>query len=119
MDDLKIISTSAKSLKLQAAINFTNPTPYSATIPYADVKILVNGTELGHATIRDAVVRPGLNVRIPVMATWDPSAVAGRNGSAVGRELLSQYISGMSTPDQSRSPTDQYRLQHIFDAEDS
>ena len=92
--DLRIVSTTDHSLSLKASANFTNPTKYAASIPYADVNILVNKTIVGHATIKDAEVEPGKNLNIPIEAVWDPSTGGGSNGTAIGRELLSQYISG-------------------------
>jgi len=82
-------------LTLQAKVNLTNPTQYSATIPYVDINILTNNTILGHATVRNVEIVPGNNTNVTVQAIWDPSS-HGPNGAAIGRELLSQYISGMS-----------------------
>jgi hypothetical protein len=81
-------------LTLQGKVNFTNPTQYSATIPYVDINILAKNTILGHATINNVKIVPGNNTNITVQAVWDPSA-QGSEGAAIGRELLSQYISGM------------------------
>ena len=85
-----IVDTDPRSLTLTANVNFTNPTPYSATVPYADINILVNGTVLGHATARDLAVKPGNNTDLPITAMWHPSKLSGHNGTIVGRELLSQ-----------------------------
>lgn len=74
-----------------------NPTNYSATVPYIDIKILVNGTEMGHATAHNVSLVPGPNTNINVTAVWQPSAATGEQGRLVGRELLSQYISGYNT----------------------
>lgn len=81
---------------LSAAVNFTNPTNYTAEIPYADINILVNGTVLGHGSIRNVLVGRGDNTNIPVQAVWEPSKSNGSVGGSVGRELLSQYISGIA-----------------------
>lgn len=75
-------------------MNFTNPTEYSAKVPFVDVLILVNGTTLGHATARNIVVVPGVNIKIPIRAVWQPYKSSGIDGVAMGRELLSQYVSG-------------------------
>lgn len=75
-------------------MNFTNPTPYTATLPFADVSILVNGTELGHAIAEAVTIKPGFNAQVPVTAVWNPYDASGSKGAAVGKELLSQYISG-------------------------
>lgn len=94
VDDIRILSTTDRSIKLEATMNFTNPTPYSATLPFADVTILVNGTELGHATVESVAVKQGFNAQVPITAVWNPWDASGRDGGEIGRELLSQYISG-------------------------
>jgi hypothetical protein len=75
-----------------------------------DLHIVKNGTLLGHATIRDLNIVPGVNDAVVVGAVYDPLGVtetddtdSGRNKTErkaarkVGRELLSQYISGWNT----------------------
>ena len=78
-------------------MNITNPTEYAASVPYADIHIVKNGSLLGHATARDLYVQPGENDNLLVKAVYDPLALGGENATAVGRELLSQYISGWNT----------------------
>ncbi|KAI9843873.1 MAG: regulator of (H+)-ATPase in vacuolar membrane [Sclerophora amabilis] len=94
---LKILDTSETTLVLQALVNLTNPTAYSASVPFIDINILSNDTLVGHATARDVEVVPGLNENIIVEALWDPASPSGKKGRDVGRELLSQYISGWNT----------------------
>lgn len=53
--------------------------------------MLNNGSVLGHATAEDVSVIPGPNHDISVKALWEPD---GEKGEAIGRELLSQYVSG-------------------------
>lgn len=91
---LTILETTEKTLTLEARVNFTNPTEYSAYAPYVNIHILNNNTLLGHATAQNVYVSPGRNDNVLVQALWDPSALGGKNGSSVGRELLSQYVSG-------------------------
>jgi len=91
---MRVVQTTGRSITLQAAMNFTNPTPYSATLPLVDVSIMVNGTRLGHASVKGVSVKPGFNARVPVTAVWNPWDASGRDGGAIGKELLSQYISG-------------------------
>lgn len=95
MGNLSIVDTSRTSLTLQAHVNFTNPTNYSATVPYFNINVLVNNTLMGRATVDEAVVRPGNNTNLAVTIRWDPFTLSGRKGKDIGRELLSQYISGM------------------------
>jgi hypothetical protein len=42
-------------------------------------------------------VGQGNNTNVRVEATWDPSKFGGDLGAEIGRELLSQYISGFNT----------------------
>ncbi|THX44371.1 hypothetical protein D6D10_00510 [Aureobasidium pullulans] len=95
--NLQIIDTGKTSLTLTASVNFTNPTEYSATVPFVDIHILTNGTLLGHATAKDIKVVPGVNTNILVTAVWDPQTMGGEEGHHVGVEFLSQYISGYNT----------------------
>jgi len=97
MGNLSIVETSPTSITLHVHVNFTNPTNYSATVPYFDIDILVNGTHLGHAMARDVEVRPGNNTNVVVSAVWDPYSNGGAKGKQVGAELLSQYVSGFNT----------------------
>lgn len=73
----------------------TNPTNYSATVPYIDLNILTNNTFLGHAIARNLTVLPGQNDNLPVTAVWSPTSSPA--SAAMGREFLSQYISGYNT----------------------
>ena len=91
---LNLLDTTPSSVLLEVLANITNPTNYSATVPFVDLQILVNGTLVGNATTRAVTVRPGHNVNIPVQAKWDPSGLSGKEGAAVGKNLISQYISG-------------------------
>ncbi|KAF2198402.1 hypothetical protein GQ43DRAFT_378707 [Delitschia confertaspora ATCC 74209] len=94
---LTIIDTSPTSITLSALVNFTNPTKYSATVPYFNINILVNGTVLGQAIAEDIIVRPGNNTNMPVKVVWDPFTNSEKPGKEIGSELLSQYISGFNT----------------------
>ncbi|KAL8819227.1 MAG: hypothetical protein Q9191_007778, partial [Dirinaria sp. TL-2023a] len=87
---LRILETTARTILLKAKVNITNPTDYSATVPYVDILMLNNGSVLGHATAKGVTVRPGPNRDIKVKALWEP---ADFKAEAVGRELLSQYVS--------------------------
>ncbi|KAJ4365270.1 hypothetical protein N0V83_008889 [Neocucurbitaria cava] len=95
--NLSIVDTSPTSITLHANVNLTNPTNYSATVPYFNINILVNGTKLGQATAKDVEVHPGNNTNILITAVWDPFTNSGAKGKEVGSELLSQYVSGFNT----------------------
>ena len=92
---LRIVSTTKESLLIEARVNMTNPTNYSASVPYVSVNLLSNGTLLGSAIAEDMKVVPGRNENMLVRARWEPLSVSGRKGLEAGKELLSQYISGM------------------------
>lgn len=95
--NLTVLDSSADGLTIQAYVNFTNPTSYSATVPYANIKLLTNGTALGHVTARNLTIIPGNNTNLLVQAQWEPFVASGAKGKSIGRELLSQYISGYNT----------------------
>ncbi|KIX04571.1 uncharacterized protein Z518_05441 [Rhinocladiella mackenziei CBS 650.93] len=84
---MEVVDTSEKSLTLQARVNVTNPTGYSASVPYCNVSIWVNETRIGYAWASANIV-PGPN-NVTVRASWEVGDV--------GREWLSQYISGYNT----------------------
>jgi hypothetical protein len=84
-------------MTMQVHVNVTNPSNYSATIPYFSINILVNGTVLGQALIHDMHVKPGNNTNLISTALWDPFTNSGEHGREVGSEMLSQYISGFNT----------------------
>ncbi|KAK4895167.1 hypothetical protein LTR27_006776 [Elasticomyces elasticus] len=94
---LQILDTSPTSLTLGARVNITNPTNYSASVPFMDIHILANDTVIGHATAKGIEIVPGRNDNMYVEAVWDPSTLGGQEGKKVGREFLSQYISGYNT----------------------
>lgn len=60
-------------------------------MPYVNIHILSNGTLLGQASARKITIVSGANDNIPIEALWHPS---GMKGEEIGKELLSQYISG-------------------------
>ena len=81
-------------MTMQVHVNFTNPTNYSATVPYFSLNIINNGSVLGQALAKDLKVHPGDNTDLVMTAVWDPYTNGGSKGKAIGAELLSQYISG-------------------------
>ena len=97
IDSLEILDTTKTSLKLRARANITNPTDYSAHIPYINFNVLNNDTVLGSITAEDLHLTPGRNVNLIATALWDPSAASGKRGVSVARNFISQYISGFNT----------------------
>lgn len=95
--NLSIIDTSPTSMTFSVNVNLTNPTNYSATIPYFNINVLVNGTHLAQAIVEDMEIKPGNNTNLLAKAVWDPLGFGGVKGKEVGAEMLSQYISGFNT----------------------
>ncbi|KAK4977513.1 hypothetical protein LTR66_010658 [Elasticomyces elasticus] len=95
--NFNILETGKGCLVFSAEVNFTNPTLYSATVPFVDVILFTNETALGHATARDVTIVPGVNEGILVTAVWDPLAAGGEAALPISRDFLSQYISGWNT----------------------
>lgn len=93
---IEILDTAYKSITLQARVNITNPTPYTAHIPAFSIHVLSNGSLVGAATAENLDVIKGKNTNLLITAKWNPS-MGGDRGEELGRELLSQYISGLNT----------------------
>lgn len=79
---------------VSAQANFTNPTNYSATVPFVDLLVLYNDTVVAHLTAHNISVGPGNNSYVPVDFFWCPLDEAGADGVEAGRALLSSYVSG-------------------------
>jgi hypothetical protein len=77
-------------------VNITNPTPYSAHIPFISIHVESNGTTIGEAFAENLDIKPGNNTELSVSATWNPS-MGGDKGLRRGRDLLSEYLSGYNT----------------------
>ncbi|KAI0009283.1 hypothetical protein F4779DRAFT_582825 [Xylariaceae sp. FL0662B] len=93
---IKIVDTTSDSITLQALVNLTNPTPYTAYVPFVNIHVLNNGSVLGDATVENLDVTQGENSNILVTAKWNPS-MDGHISRQIGRELISQYLSGWNT----------------------
>lgn len=93
---IRVLETTTEGVKLEALVNITNPTPYTAHIPSIGVHILCNGSVIGAATAKDLDISAGQNTNLLVGAEWNPS-MGGDEGRQIGRDLLSQYLSGLNT----------------------
>ncbi|KAK2047473.1 hypothetical protein LZ31DRAFT_551301 [Colletotrichum somersetense] len=91
--DVKIISTSSSSMTIEALVNVTNPTPYTAVVPYVNVHIVRDGFVLGSATAENMRVVRGMNTNLVVTATWNPAA-GGEASRKVASDMISEYLSG-------------------------
>ncbi|KAH7154955.1 hypothetical protein B0J13DRAFT_593379 [Dactylonectria estremocensis] len=74
--EIQILNTSETGVHLQALVNITNPTEYTAVVPYINIHILHKGEILGEA-----------------VATNIDFGLAHK----IGRKLLSDYVSGKNT----------------------
>ncbi|VBB77284.1 Putative protein of unknown function [Podospora comata] len=95
--NIEILDTTPDSISLRALVNITNPTPYTAHIPFISIRFEKNGTTLGEAQAENLDLGLGNNTNIPVFARWDPILGGKKDGPKVGRELISQYLSGYNT----------------------
>ncbi|KAI0804964.1 hypothetical protein GGR55DRAFT_309027 [Xylaria sp. FL0064] len=93
---LRVVDSSPDSLTLQALVNVTNPTPYTAYVPFANIHLVANNTVLGDGTVRNLDIRAGNNTNLLVTASWNP-AKQGPHGRKIGRDLISQYLSNFNT----------------------
>ncbi|KAK1720084.1 uncharacterized protein CLUP02_01165 [Colletotrichum lupini] len=91
--DVKIISTSSSAMTLEALVNITNPTPYTASVPYINIHIVRDGFVLGSATAENLTVDKGNNTNLLVKANWDPTA-EGEAGRKIASDMISEYLSG-------------------------
>ncbi|KAF3766009.1 hypothetical protein M406DRAFT_97430 [Cryphonectria parasitica EP155] len=94
--NIKILETTPESLRLEALVNVTNPTSYTASIPYVTAHILCNGSVIGEITAENLDIQTGHNPFLVAQARWQPS-MGGESGKVIARELLSQYLSGFNT----------------------
>ncbi|KAL4956552.1 hypothetical protein BDW69DRAFT_158272 [Aspergillus filifer] len=97
LESLELGATTESSLQVKTKINFTNPTPYSATVPLVDLLMVYNATKIAHVTARNVNVVPGANTGVNVDLQWSPLDLSGQPGVLAGQELLSQFVSGFNT----------------------
>ncbi|KAH8697198.1 hypothetical protein BGW36DRAFT_378185 [Talaromyces proteolyticus] len=97
VESLDIVHTTQSTVLVQATVNFTNPTPYSASIPFIDCLLLSNGTAIAHITGHAMSIVPGNNTGVSIDVLWSPLASSGDAGVIAGRKFLSNYISGLNT----------------------
>ncbi|KAI3340267.1 hypothetical protein F4824DRAFT_452665 [Ustulina deusta] len=93
---IRLVDSSPDSLTLQALVNVTNPTAYTAYVPFVNVHLVTNDTVLGDGTIQNVDIRAGINTNLLVTATWSP-AKKDTHSRKIGRDLISQYLSGFNT----------------------
>ncbi|KAI8945119.1 hypothetical protein F4801DRAFT_594399 [Xylaria longipes] len=92
---IRVVDSSPDSITLQALVNVTNPTPYTAYVPFVNVHIIANGSILGDGTVQNVDIVAGNNTNILVTAKWNPPD-GGPHSRKIGRDLISQYLSGFN-----------------------
>ncbi|EGC42124.1 conserved hypothetical protein [Histoplasma capsulatum var. duboisii H88] len=97
METIEVVETTESSILLGSKLKFTNPTEYSADIPFINLRVAHNGTNVGHVTARNLSISPGLNSGIEIFALWDPLQLGGKDGIAAGQDLISRFVSGFNT----------------------
>lgn len=97
VDGVRILNTSDTGIFMQARVNFSNPTPYTASIPYFSAHVLNNGEPLGEAVVRNISLKLGNNTGNTIHATWDPLTLGGEEAHRNAQKLLSDYLSGENT----------------------
>lgn len=95
--NIAVLNTSTTGINLKASVNFTNPTPYTATIPLLNIHMVANDLLIGEATVEDIDMKLGKISDVLVRATWDPEGLGGDASKDAGQKLLSDYLSGKNT----------------------
>jgi hypothetical protein len=93
--NIEILDTTSTSITLEAVVNITNPTEYAAHIPFISVHVLCNDSLVGTVSSKNLNVIAGNNTNLVVGAKWDPS-LGGERGLEIGRNLLSEFVSGFN-----------------------
>ena len=83
-------------MEVLTKINFTNPTDYSAHVPFVKLRLAHNDTDVAQLVARNVSISAGANSTVEVEALWNPMEMGGEKGVIAGRDLLSRYVSGSS-----------------------
>ncbi|KAL4809029.1 hypothetical protein BDV18DRAFT_133774 [Aspergillus unguis] len=97
VESFELGATTESSLLVKTMLNFTNPTPYSASIPFLDLLLIYNTSRIAHLTAKDVMIVPGANTGISVNLKWCPQELDGSLAMLAGQDLLSRYVSGFNT----------------------
>jgi len=94
---MRVLNTSETGLHMQVNVNISNPTPYTAFIPYVNAHVFKDGFKIGEAVARDVDLKLGNNTGMIARATWDPLTFGGPEAREAGQRLLSDYVSNKNT----------------------
>lgn len=93
--NFRVLRTTPTAIHVEALVNITNPTPYSASVPYFTAHVMKNGSVIGDATVRNARITRGRVEDLLISAVWEPSR-SGEEGREIGIDLVSGYLSGQN-----------------------
>ncbi|KAL4906458.1 hypothetical protein BDW74DRAFT_132734 [Aspergillus multicolor] len=96
VQSIELGATTESSLLVNTMVNFTNPTEYSASVPFLDLLLVYNGTSVAHITAKDVTIVPGTNVGVNVNLQWNPLDLGGPPAVLAGQELISRFVSGLN-----------------------
>ncbi|DAA74607.1 TPA_exp: Uncharacterized protein A8136_3145 [Trichophyton benhamiae CBS 112371] len=97
MQSIKIIETTKNSVLSRITVDFTNPTNYTAHMPYFDIKLVHNSSDVAHIIGHNLHIHPGQNTKVEIDALWNPLESGGEEGATAGRDLVSKCVSGKNT----------------------
>ncbi|RDW57138.1 uncharacterized protein DSM5745_11536 [Aspergillus mulundensis] len=97
VQSLELGTTTETSLLVNTMVNFTNPTEYSASVPFLDLLIVYNATSVAHITAKDVTIVPGTNAGVNINLQWDPLDLGGPSAVLAGQDLISRFVSGLNT----------------------
>ena len=94
IESLDLADTTESTALVKTTINFTNPSPYAATVPFVDLALFYNGTVVGRVVGKNVSIVPGVNRGIYAELMWSPLDSGGLEGVVAGRQMISSYVSG-------------------------
>ncbi|KAL2112059.1 hypothetical protein VUR80DRAFT_5485 [Thermomyces stellatus] len=92
---VKVLRTTPTAIHIEALVNITNPTPYSASVPYFTAHVMKNRSVIGDVAVRNARITTGRVENLLISAVWEPS-LSGERGRKIGVDLVSEYLSGQN-----------------------
>ncbi|PMB73319.1 hypothetical protein BM221_000740 [Beauveria bassiana] len=95
--NIRIRNTTSTAINLECAVGFTNPTPYTVSVPFINMHVVSDENILGDVTVKDLLVGDGNVTDTAVSASWNPAGLGGDTSREAGRKLISDYISGKNT----------------------
>ncbi|EFQ98725.1 hypothetical protein MGYG_01743 [Nannizzia gypsea CBS 118893] len=97
MQSIKVVETTKDSVLSRVTVDFTNPTNYTAHMPYFDIKLVHNSSDVAHIIGHNLHIHPGQNTGVKIDALWSPLESGSKEGATAGRDLVSKCVSGKNT----------------------